>query len=220
MSEREEHEFVSEHEPLVRSIATRIRAELQLNVELEDLIAYGYTGLLQARERFEPSRGVRFTTFAYYRVRGAILDGVRTMARLPRRVHAARKAAEALDMVAEAAGQARASAPTPPDLGATLGAMDEILGKYSAAFMIAAVGQQEDEGAEPESLAIAGEDRERVSAAIEALPERERLVITGHYFQDRTLEEIGASLGISKSWCSRLHSRALGLLRTYLQDLE
>src|SRR5690606_34015644 len=111
MSEREEHEFVSEHEPLVRSIATRIRAELQLNVQLEDLIAYGYTGLLQARERFEPSRGVRFTTFAYYRVRGAIPDGVRTMARLPRRVHAAPKAAEALDTVAEAAGQERAWAP-------------------------------------------------------------------------------------------------------------
>jgi RNA polymerase sigma factor for flagellar operon FliA len=222
MSDAGEREFVAEHEPLVRSIAHRIRAQLELTTALEDLVAYGFRGLLEARERFDPSRGVQFSTFAHYRVRGAILDGVRQMAYLPRRAHQKRKAAEALDWAAEAAGVARAASPEArDDVAATLEAIDDILGKTCAAFVIAAVGQsKEDAPPGPEEELLIGEDRERVLGALEVLPERERALIEGYYLNDRTIEEIGREMGITKSWASRLHTRALALLKKALEASE
>lgn len=213
-------EFVREHAPLVRKVAGRVRAQLDLSADLEDLEAYGFRGLLEARDRFDPTRGVVFSAFAYYRVRGAILDGVRQMAYLPRKAYAQRKAAEALDRSAEDAAFARAAdQELRADLAATLEAIDDIIAKTSAAFVISALGQDPEGASAPradEQLATA-EDQVRVRGALEGLPERERALIEGHYLHDRTLEELGESMGISKSWASRLHSRALSLLRDALE---
>jgi RNA polymerase sigma factor FliA len=216
----EDPRFVAEHEPLVRKIALRVRSELDLTCELDDLIAFGFRGLLEARERFDPSRGVQFTTFAHYRVRGAVLDGVRKMARLPRRVHQKRRAAEAIDWAIEAQGEARAATPEArADLDATLAAVDDVLGKITATFMLAAVGQDESAAPEsPEEQLIGATERQRLRVALETLPERERIVVTGMYFEGRNLDDIGAELGISKSWACRIHTRALGLLREQLGD--
>lgn len=220
MDGREDREFVATHTPLVRTLAARVRAELDLRISLDDLTSYGYQGLIEARQRFDPGRGVRFTTYAHYRVRGAILDGVRKMARLPRRAHAARKAAEALDLAAESAGDARSTRSDPPTTGATLAAIDDILGQYSAAYVLSVVGQRDRTPEGPELAAMAAQERGRMKAALGRLPEREREVIEGIYFHDRTLDEIGSSLGISKSWCSRLHTRALGLLRDAIDAMD
>lgn len=204
---------------MVRKIALRVRAELDLTCELDDLIAFGFHGLLEARGRFDPTRGVQFGTFAHYRVRGAVLDGVRKMAYLPRRVHQKRRAAEAIDWELEARGEARAATPeAKADAEATLAAIDDVLGKISASFMLAAVGQ--DEGAAPESpeeQLIEASERERVRSALAVLPERERVVVQGMYFEGRNLDDIGAQLGISKSWACRIHTKALGLLREALE---
>jgi RNA polymerase sigma factor for flagellar operon FliA len=220
MDDAGEREFVAEHRPLVRSLAMRIKSQLELTTDVEDLIAYGFGGLLEARERFDPSRGVQFTTFAYYRIRGAILDGVRAMAYLPRRIHVRRKAAEAMDRAAEEAAFSRAASPEErADAVHALDAIDDILGRASAAWVIAALGQaKEDAPPSAEKQLILGEDRERVAAGLEVLPERERTLIEGYYFNDRTLEEMGIEMGISKSWASRLHTRALRLLRDALED--
>ena len=83
-------DFVREHEGFVRSIALRVRAEMDLTCELDDLVSAGFHGLLEAKSRFDATRGVQFSTFAYYRVRGACIDSVRKMAYLPRRAHQAR----------------------------------------------------------------------------------------------------------------------------------
>jgi RNA polymerase sigma factor for flagellar operon FliA len=217
----EDERFVAEHESLVRKIAQRVRAELGLTCEVEDLVAFGFHGLLEAKQRFDPTRGVQFQTFAYYRVRGAILDGVRKMAYLPRRVHAKRRAAEMIDWELEALGETRATAPaeTKHDLEATLAAIDDVLGKITATFMLAAVGQDEETAHEsPEEALIGATERARLREALEALPEREKIVVRGMYFENRNLDEIGAELGISKSWACRIHTRALGLLREALSD--
>lgn len=214
-----EREFVREHEPLVRKLAGRVRAQLELTTDLDDLMAYGYRGLLEARARFDPSRGVQFTSFAHYRIRGAILDGVRQMAYLPRRAHESRRAAEALDRAAEEVALERAASPEDrAEIGAALAAIDDILGKTCAAFVISVVGQSSDDApVAVDEEVIRAEDRARVAAALHLLDERERKLIEGHYFADRTLEEVGAEMGISKSWASRLHSRALSRLRRALQ---
>jgi len=216
----EEDRFIKEHEPLVRKLAHRLRAELDLSCDIEDLIAFGYSGLLEAQQRFDPSRGVQFETFAYYRVRGAILDGIRKMAYLPRRVHAKRRAAEMIDWELEAAGEARAAASPEVrnDREATLAAIDEVLGKITAVFMLAAVGQDEEATREtPEDALVHATDRERLRRALDRLPERERIVVRGMYFEDRNLDDIGAELGISKSWACRIHTRALALLREAME---
>ncbi len=215
-----EREFVKEHEAFVRKLASRVLAQFELTTDLEDLVAYGYRGLLEARARFDPSRGVPFASFAHYRVRGAILDGVRQMAYLPRRAHEQRKAAEALDRAAEEVAMQRAADPAArADAAAALAAMDEILGKTCAAYVISVVGQSKSDSPPlPDEEVIALEAREQVSAVLDVLDPRERALISGHYFEDRTLEEIGAEMGISKSWASRLHSRALGRLREALAE--
>jgi len=212
--------FIEEHRPLVRGLAHRIRAEFDLNVDLDDLIACGFRGLVEARSRFDPSRGVQFNTFAYYRVRGAILDGVRSMAYLPRRTHALLKASEAASDVTEDLGERRAAAPA----GATrkedaAEALDEALGRMTAAWVMAAVGQ--DANATPDSAEerlVAVGQAARVRAAVAKLPERERALVEGFYFGERRFDEVAAELGISKSWASRLHGKALSLLRDALES--
>jgi RNA polymerase sigma factor FliA len=206
--------FVRENEGLVKKLAHRIRAELDLKVDMDDLVGYGMTGLVEARSRYDASRGVQFNTFAYYRIRGAILDGVRTMAYLPRRVHQKRRAAEMVDWELEAAGETRASAATKPDAEQTLAAVDDILGKITATFMLAAVGQDETAQHEtPEDQVIQAGDRAALKSALHVLPERELAIVHAIYFEGRNLDDIGAELGISKSWACRIHARAITMLR-------
>jgi RNA polymerase sigma factor for flagellar operon FliA len=216
---RGDEEFVREHEGFVRSIASRVRAELDLTCELEDLVAFGFHGLLEARERFDASRGVQFNTFAYYRVRGAVIDGVRKMAYLPRRAHQLRKFAEAADALLEQEGEARAATPQArSDVQTTVQQIDDILGKLTAGFIIAAVGQDEESAAPtaPDEQLIRATEAARVRSALDGLPERERKVVREMYFDGRLLDDIAADLGVSKSWASRLHTKALGMLREKL----
>lgn len=219
MSGTADAELVRAHAAMVKKLALRVRAELDLTCELDDLIAYGMQGLIEAKSRFDEARGVQFTTFAHYRVRGAILDGVRTMAYLPRRAHQKRRAAEAFDWELESQGEARAASPEQrADVQGTLAAVDDVLTKISASFVLQCLGQDETDPREtPEDQLIGATERVRLTTALKVLPEREAIVIRGMYFEGRSLDDIGAQLGISKSWACRIHTKALGLLREELE---
>lgn len=220
MSGAEDDRFIREHEGLVTSIAQRLRGEMELTLGMDDLKAWGFQGLVEARARFDASRGVQFSTFAYYRVRGAMIDGIRKTGYVSRRAHELAKIAEAADAAAEQVAEGRA-AMTPAqlaDVQQTAASIDEILARTTAAFVIEAVGQAERErtpGAD--ELLIAAESRDRVRAAVATLPEREAKVIRDFYFQGRVLDEIAADFGVSRSWVSRMHTRALGMLRESLE---
>jgi RNA polymerase sigma factor FliA len=206
-------EFIRQYEPFVRSIVKHTSAQLGLECDIEDLVAFAYEGLLEAHKRFDPARGVQFKTFAYYRVRGALVDGVRRMAYLPRRAHARLKAAEALDLETESLTHgARASA---TDAETSLRTLDQVLGQAAAAYCIAASVEVEGD---PEHALAAREDRGRVRRALASLPEQERFLIQGHYLDGRHFDELAAELGLSKSWASRLHTRALRLMRAALEE--
>lgn len=216
-----DEKFIEEHRTLVLNIAKRIRREFDLTCEESDLIAFGFQGLLEAHARFDASRGVQFNTFAFYRVRGAVLDGVRTMAFLPRRAHAKLKAAEAADQIGEGLAEAQAQRPPGAEESAAADAavVDATLGKLSAAYVLSALGHDQ-ESAPPnaeEALVEAGEQA-RVRAALASLPERERKLVEGFYFEGRQFDVVAAELGISKSWASRLHTKALELLRAALAN--
>jgi RNA polymerase sigma factor for flagellar operon FliA len=212
-------EFIRQYDAFVRGIVKHTRAQLGIEGDPEDLLACAYQGLLEARQRFDPARGVQFKSFAYYRVRGAVLDGVRRMAYLPKRAYARLKAAEAADLEGEPVVEARAATGAGVGDGAgALRAIDGILGRVAAAYCTAASASGEERDADsPEQSAIAREQHALVRKAIEVLPEQERFLIRGHYLEGRDFDELAAELGLSKSWASRLHSRALDRMRELIQ---
>ena len=195
--------FITQHEKMVHGLAARLRRELSLHGELDDLVAFGFGGLLEARQRFDPARGVRFQTFAYHRVRGAMLDGVRKMAYLPRRAH------ERLRESAETPPTARPrAAPTP---------LDKVFARVSAGLTTAGPlhGSLGDES--PERKLLKDESITRLLGALAGLSDRQRKLVRGYYFEGRSLDDIAGELGISKSWASRLHTGALAELRSALE---
>jgi RNA polymerase sigma factor for flagellar operon FliA len=193
-------ELIAQHQKMVLGLAGRLRRELSLPGDLDDLVAFGFGGLLEAERRYDPSRGVRFQTFAYYRVRGAMLDGVRKMADLPRRAHQRLK---------EEAERTPTAAPSP---------LDKAFARMSANLTSASPLQGSFADESPESALLKNERIERLLAALAALPPRQRALIRGRYFEGRTLEAVAAELGVSKSWASRIHTQALSALRSVLRD--
>ncbi|NOY91004.1 MAG: sigma-70 family RNA polymerase sigma factor [Deltaproteobacteria bacterium] len=212
-------EFVEAHRPLVASIAQKVSRQLDLRGEMDDLLAAGFQGLVEAQGRYDAGRGVKFNTFAYYRIRGAIIDWVRQQGFHSRRAWQRVKAAEAVDLLGESVVQERASDPAARrDRGRTAASLDGAMDKITAAFVMAAVGQDEQTTDQtPESELLGGEQGEALRQAVSRLPDRERTLLLGFYFQDRHLEDVAAELGISKSWASRLHTRALNLLGKQLR---
>ncbi len=201
-------------DPLVKSLARKLRAEMDLNMEMAELEALGRSGLVEAARRFDASRGVQLNTFAYYRIRGAIIDGVRKQGYLSPRAHQARRAAEAADSILESGGE---SLPADIKADAALALADDILGKLTASYLLAAVGQSESTEETALDIFVEAESKQRVRQALDTLPEREKVVVCGMYFEERPLDEIAAQLGVSKSWASRIHSKGLELLRDALQ---
>ena len=216
---REDDQFVKEYEGFVRAIAQQTRAQLGLDSPIEDLVAFGFQGLLEARQRFDSSKGVAFKSFAHYRVRGAILDGVRAMARLPRRAYARLRAAEALDQMSESNAENQGGASRPTGVEGSLRSIDAILGRVAAAYTVAISAEDAALGAgSPEEALLHEERLLKMKEALEKLPDRERHMIEGHYFQGKRFDTLSAELGISKSWGSRVHTHALDLLKQALFD--
>ena len=192
-------ELIAQHRRMVVGLASRLRRELSLSGDLEDLVAFGFGGLLEAEQRYDPSRGVRFQTFAYYRVRGAMLDGVRKMADLPRRAH------QRLKVEGECSPTA---APSP---------LDKAFTRISARLTSPSPVQGAFGEESPESALLKNESVARLLRALSRLSARERALVRGRYFEGRPLEELAAELGVSKSWASRIHTQALKQLRDALQ---
>lgn len=194
--------------PLVKAVTARIRATRGAVGSFEDLYASGLDGLLDAAERFDPTRGVAFTTFAYYRIRGAILDGLRRGPSVSVRTSAS--IAPAL-LTAEAANDnatAEPRAPAPTD--------SPRWREPNAAFVVAL----DDMDALPdERLRPADEEVDerhlvvRIQAALKKLSAEDRHILELHYYEELTFAQIGQRLGICKPWAFRRHRRALARLR-------
>jgi RNA polymerase sigma factor for flagellar operon FliA len=209
-------EITAEELALVQGIAGKLRNELGLLSQHEDLVAAGYQGLVEARARYDATRGVQFNTFAYYRIRGAMLDYARKSSNLSRRAYEKVRLAESADRVGEGVAEMRAADPQGrKDVAATVSALDAGIAQLTMGFVLA----QAAEEAEPESPHEAYVTKETALAlrqAIAELDERERALLEGHYFDGRRFDEVAESLGISKSWASRVHQKALEKLRLAL----
>jgi RNA polymerase sigma factor FliA len=200
---------------LVDIIARQLGRRVSRTVSLDDLRSFGREGLLQAARSYDPSRGVPFRRWANVRIRGAMIDGLRQWGDLPRRLYRELRALEAADRVLEAFDEEDAANPaTTPE------AADARLTSYLAGMATAiAVGSMmaapresvNADGREvsPEDLLAEAEMVARVKAIVTTLPVQERTLVERHYFGGDTLDDAAASLGLSKSWGSRLHARAI-----------
>jgi len=199
---------------LVDIVARQLRRRIAPMSPVDDLRSFGREGLLSAARTFDESRGVPFRRWANIRIRGAIIDGVRQWGELPRRLYRDLRAHEAGDRMLETYDEEDASsaARTPEDADARL---TSYLAGIATAMTVGAVaaesaaGSAEGEAATPEDLVANAELSDRLRAIVAELPDRERAIIERHYFGDETLEAAAASIGLSKSWGSRLHARAI-----------
>lgn len=209
-----DQEFVERHRALVESIVRSVQNQLNMTGTTTDLVAFGMVGLVEARARYDASRGVQFSTFAYYRIRGAVIDGIGKMARVPRTAVRASRALSVLDTESEHASDVHANNDAAADpKQAAVDVISLVLSRAATAYALTALAAQ---ATTPEQDAVHQESLEAVRAAAANLPERERKVIQGHYVEERSLDDIGKELGLSKSWMSRLHAKALDQLRAAL----
>jgi RNA polymerase sigma factor for flagellar operon FliA len=200
---------------LVRGIAKKTRGALHIAMAIEELESYGNEGLLRAARTFDESRGVPFRCWATLRIRGAMLDGVRASGTLPRRVYRRMKQLEAADEIKDALVEEDAGRPTlePAEADARL---SRYVASMATAMALASpdIGAREIEDVEdptptPEEVVARAELTAKMKLAVEQIPEQERHVIRRYYFDEAGLDEIGKELGLSKSWTSRIHTRAV-----------
>ncbi|QNI01549.1 RNA polymerase sigma factor FliA [Halomonas sp. SH5A2] len=220
-------ELMTEYMPLVRRQALTLQVRLPASIELDDLIQAGMMGLLEALGRFDATQGATFATFASQRIRGAMVDELRTRDWLPRSV---RRSARAVD---ETVRRLEQSLGRPPEETEIADAMEMPLGDYQQLLHDTNSGQllpYEElvaDGSEPHNREavsspfdhlLDGQQRETLVAAIEALPEREKLLMALYYQEELNLKEVGAVLGVTESRVSQLHSQAVSRLRAKLND--
>ena len=218
--------LVAEHLELVQAIAGKLKRTLGKSIDFDDLVGYGHRGLIEAADRFDSAQGVTFTTFAYYRIRGSMLDGMRTMGWYSRadyaRYRAEERANEYLQNQSERDTSGKeASGGGKPEAGAALASIAEILGGVATIHITsleAAASIPDEKFPPPDADIERVQANARVREALTKLPEKERALMQMYYFGDKNLEEAGAALGLSKSWACRLHARAVGLLRDALRD--
>jgi RNA polymerase sigma factor for flagellar operon FliA len=237
--ERARERLVVAYSPLVKFIAGRMASGLPSHVEEGDLISYGLLGLIGAIERFDPEREIKFETFAVARVKGAIIDELRSLDWVPRSVRARARDVEKANAKLEARLQ---RSPTDEEMAKELkitveefqNALLEIANSSVLALddlwtfadpeggggQISVLDTITDPNAvDPESEAQSSEVKDRLADAIESLPERERLVIALYYYENLTLREIGEVLGVTESRVSQLHTKAVLALRSRFQTM-
>jgi RNA polymerase sigma factor FliA len=229
--------LVVAYSPMVKFVAGRLGAGLPSHVDDADLISYGLMGLIGAIERFEPERGIKFETFAMTRIRGAIIDELRSLDWVPRSVRSRAREIEAAQAKLEHELQ---RAPTEAELAAKLGisedelqtslleihnssvyALDELWTvSDSSGDTVSLLDTISDPRAEdPQESLASSEIKDRLTEAIASLPEREQLVVALYYYEHLTLREIGEVLGVTESRVSQLHTKAVMRLKSGLQQV-
>lgn len=196
---------------LVDIVARQTARRLGAHVTLDDLRSFGREGLLQAARTFDRSRGVPFRRWANLRVRGAMIDGVRQWTTLPRQAYRELKALESGDALLEQYDEDDAARPAQSAEDAD-SRLSTFLAGIATAIAVGTMIGTDTREVTPEDLLGDAEMLEVVRAAVARLPDQERHMIERHYFDGQRLDHAAAALGLSKSWGSRLHARAIELL--------
>lgn len=219
-------QLAEQYQPYVRSIAGKIKKTLSKDIEFDDLVSYGMLGLFEAADRFDAKYGANFMTFAYYRIRGAIYDGLRGMGWVSRteyqRYRFEQSANAYLNNVAEQSGAVPQGIKKSDDeeVGELANVVEGLVTIYVTA-LDAMEGFQikDDRGPSVDESLEVLQARKLVAEAVAKLPEQEKKLLELYYYNELSLEDVGKELGLSKSWTSRLHTRAINKLSRLLKDL-
>jgi RNA polymerase sigma factor for flagellar operon FliA len=229
----EQERLLLEHLPIVRFLARRIHERLPQHVEIEDLVSAGVVGLMDAFAKFDPNKKVQFRSYAQFRIRGAILDSLRTLDWSPRELRRKGRAVEeAIRVLTARVGRAPQEGEVATEMEMSLEDYQQLLGDLKG-LEIGTLHMERNEDSGEEELAyvpgrpdedplfrcLRGELEERLSGAISELPDRERLVMTLYYYEEMTMREIGLALGVVESRVSQLHAAAVVHLRAALKDM-
>ena len=220
--------------PLVKYVAGRVGSGLPAHVDEEDLVSYGLLGLMGAIDRFDPTRDIKFETFAIARIKGAIIDELRSLDWVPRSVRSrARDIERAMADLERVLHRAPTDAELAEKLGMTEEELDDSLTDISRSSIAAldelwtisgSSGDQvslidtieDTSGPDPQGALAQTELRDALGDAIARLPEREKLVVTLYYYEELTLREIGDVLGVTESRVSQRHTKAILRLKARL----
>ena len=232
-STADREQLLLEHLPTVRFIARRIHERIPAHVEMDDLISAGVLGLIDACAKFDHKKNVQFKSYAQFRIRGAILDSLRTLDWSPRELRRKGRAVEeAIRSLSGKLGRAPLEPEIALDMGLDLDGYQQLLGELRG-LEIGSLHMERTEDSGEEEIAyipgdpaedplfqcMQGELKQHLIDAIDELPEKERLVLTLYYYEELTMKEIGLTLGVVESRVSQIHSSAVLHLRTSLSDL-
>ncbi|MBQ6441006.1 MAG: FliA/WhiG family RNA polymerase sigma factor [Lachnospiraceae bacterium] len=220
-------QLIVEYAPLVKLVAGRLSMYLGYNVEYDDLVSYGVFGLIDAIDKFDVSKDVKFETYASLRIRGSILDQIRRMDWIPRTVRQRqRKIDEAVKEIEMETGKSA----TDEQIAQRLGVSGEEYTDWQSQMKVTNVvslnefveqgtepamdARSNSHFAQPEDVVEEAELKKVLAETLELLTERERKVITLYYYEDLTLKEISKVLEVSESRVSQLHTKALAKMKT------
>jgi len=214
-------EVVRKFENFVYSIVNKVHRSLALRINVEDLESYGMLGLLEAHSRFKPENNRTFTTYAYYRVRGAILDGCRKEGWIPRERKKKAQQMKDVDQVLETEAEERAGAGPAKSFSDAVSRVADVV---SSSAVIVLMDQQDlqsvyDEAKKPEQHQRLEKEQTRrfLLQALDMLDDDERDIVIRFHFENEKMDTIGEAYGCSKSWISRVHKRALKKMYFQLQ---
>ena len=229
-------EVIKRYSPMIKYVANRIAMRLPPHIDVDDLISVGVLGLMDAISKYDSTRGAKFKTYAEFRVRGAILDELRSLDWVPRSI---RQKASQVDKVVQELQAKLSRSPedeeVAKEMGLSLDQFHDTLNetKSMPVFSLEDLGLAKDSGeqqslldclagkadADPQTQIRLVELKEIIAKAIDGLPEKERLMVSLYYYEELTMKEIGAVLEITESRVSQIHSKAVYRLRTKLKAI-
>lgn len=224
----DQHALLNQYLPVVRRQALALQVRLPASVDLDDLIQAGMVGLLDAMARYDSAHGASFTTYASQRIRGSMIDELRSRDWAPRSVRRnAREIEETIRRLDQQFGRPAEEREIADALSLSMEEYRQRLADSNGGNLlgyedIVAEGNEPQVGTgappSPFDALVSGDQRQRLIAAIEQLPEREKLLLGLYYQEELNLKEIGAVLGVSESRVCQLHSQAVTRLRTKLVE--
>jgi RNA polymerase sigma factor FliA len=230
--------LILHYSPLVKFVAGRVAAGLPQSIEQSDLVSYGIFGLIDAIDKFDPGRGFKFETYAISRIKGSIIDELRSIDWVPRSVRAKARAIErAYSKIENEQKRTPDDRELATELGMSDGELAQVLSQISFVGLVAldellAAGGSErgssttvgdmiaDRAHDPVEAFEVDEMKTLLADAINRMPDRERLVLTLYYYEGLTLSEIGEVLGVTESRICQIHTKAILQLRARLGEPE
>jgi RNA polymerase sigma factor for flagellar operon FliA len=229
--------FVNQYAPLVKYVAGKIAIGMPQNVDFDDLVGYGVFGLLDAIEKFDPDKDIKFKTYAVTRIRGAIFDELRSIDWVPRSVRQKSKELERIiGRLETRLGRSASDDEIAQELGINVKELHSLILKISGASILSLsdvwyVGDESDKvsvmesiespkSLNPDTIVEREEIKNIIVQAISELPDKEKKVLILYYYEDLTLKEIGEVLQVTESRISQLHTKAILRLRSKLMNIK